>query len=58
MLLPVSPLAGSGTVPVPSRRRAVFPFYFPYPFRDFDDIIINLPEGLTAEVRPEPRKDR
>jgi len=56
MLLPVSPLAGPGQYPFRHAART-FPVYFPYPFHDFDDIIINLPEGLTAEVRPEPRKD-
>jgi hypothetical protein len=55
MLLPLSPLAGSGQYPFRHVARK-FPVYIPYPFRQFDDIVITLPEGLTAEVRPEPRK--
>ncbi|MGB8958671.1 MAG: DUF3857 domain-containing protein [Candidatus Aminicenantales bacterium] len=57
MLLPVSPLVGSGQYPFRTTARK-YPVYFPYPFRDFDDIVITLPEGLTAEVRPAPRKDQ
>ena len=56
MLLPVSPLAGPGQYPFRHAARS-FPVYFPYPFHDFDDIVITLPEGLAVEVRPEPRKD-
>jgi hypothetical protein len=54
-LLPVSPLIGSGQYPFRHVERK-FPVYFPYPFREFDDIVITLPEGLSAEVRPVPRK--
>ncbi len=57
VLLPVSPLVGSGQYPFRTTARK-YPVYFPYPFRDFDDIVITLPEGLTAEVRPAPRKDQ
>jgi hypothetical protein len=56
MLLPVSPLTGPGQHPFRHAARA-FPVYFPYLFHDFDDIIITLPEGWAAEVRPEPRRD-
>jgi hypothetical protein len=55
MLLPLSPLAGSGRYPFRHVARK-FPVYIPYPFRQFDDIVITLPEGLTAEVRPAPQK--
>ena len=55
MLLPISPLAGTGQYPFRHNERKN-PVYIPYPFRQFDDIVITLPEGLTAEVRPEPRK--
>jgi hypothetical protein len=55
MLLPISPLAGAGQYPFRHNERK-FPVYIPYPFRQFDDIVITLPEGLTPEVRPEPRK--
>jgi len=56
-LLPVSPLLGPGRYPFrhAERRHSVF---FPYPFREFDDIVITLPEGLAVEVRPEPRKNQ
>jgi len=55
MLLPLSPLAGSGQYPFRHVARK-YPVYIPYPFRQFDDIVITLPEGLTAEVRPAPNK--
>jgi len=55
MLLPLSPLAGSGQYPFRHVARK-YPVYIPYPYRQFDDIVITLPEGLAAEVRPEPRK--
>jgi len=55
MLLPLSPLAGSGRYPFRHVARK-FPVYIPYPFRQFDDIVITLPEGLAAEVRPAPQK--
>jgi hypothetical protein len=55
MLLPLSPLAGSGRYPFRHVARQ-FPVYIPYPFRQFDDIVITLPEGLAAEVRPAPQK--
>jgi hypothetical protein len=54
-LLPLSPLAGSGQYPFRHVERK-FPVYLPFPSRQFDDIVITLPEGLTAEVRPQPRK--
>jgi len=55
-LLPLSPLAGSGQYPF---RHAVrkYPVLIPYTFRQFDDIRIILPEGLTVAVRPPPRKN-
>lgn len=57
MLLPVSPLLGSGQYPFRHAERKN-PVYFPYPFREFDDIRITLPEGLTSEVRPTPLKSQ
>jgi hypothetical protein len=57
MLIPVSPLVGAARYPFRHAERR-YPVYFPYPFREFDDIVITLPEGLTAEVRPAPRKDQ
>lgn len=57
MLIPVSPLVGAARYPFRHAERR-YPVYFPYPFREFDDIVITLPEGLTAEVRPSPRKDQ
>jgi len=56
-LLPVSPLLGSGQYPFRHAKRT-HPVYFPYPFREFDDIRITLPEGLTSEVRPTPLKSQ
>lgn len=57
MLMPVSPLLGAARYPFRTTERK-YPVYFPYPFRDFDDIVITLPEGLTSEVRPAARKDQ
>jgi len=57
MLLPVSPLLGSARYPFRHAERK-YPIYFPYPFREFDDIVVTLPEGLAAEVRPATRKDQ
>lgn len=55
ILLPASPLTGAGRYPFRHAERH-FPVYFPYPFREFDDIVITLPEGVVPEVRPEGRK--
>jgi hypothetical protein len=55
-LLPLSPLAGAGQYPFRHVARK-YPVYIPYPFRQFDDIVITLPEGMAAEVRPAQRKD-
>jgi hypothetical protein len=54
-LLPLSPLAGAGRYPFRHVARK-YPVYVPFPFRQFDDIVITLPEGLVAEVRPPQRK--
>jgi hypothetical protein len=56
VLLPISPLAGGARYPFRhiERKLAVS---LPFPFRQFDDIVITLPEGMTAEVRPQPRKN-
>jgi len=55
MLLPASPLFGTRQYPFRHAARK-YPVYFPYPFRELNDIIITLPEGLTVETCPEPRK--
>lgn len=54
-LLPVSPLLGSRRHPFRHARRT-HPIYFPYPYREFDDIVVTLPEGLEAETVPAARK--
>jgi hypothetical protein len=54
-LLPVSPLLGSRRHPFRHDRR-IYPVYFPYPYREFDDIVVKLPEGLQAETVPAARK--
>jgi hypothetical protein len=56
MLLPASPLLGSDQYPFRHSQRK-YPVYFPFPFREFNDIVITLPEGMTVETRPEPRKN-
>ncbi len=55
VLLPVFPLGGTGQYPFRHAERR-FPVYFPYPFREFDDIRIELPAGLVPEVRPAAHK--
>jgi hypothetical protein len=54
-LLPVSPLLGSRRHPFRHERR-VHSVIFPYPYREFDDIVVTLPEGLQAETVPAARK--
>jgi hypothetical protein len=54
-LLPVSPLLGSRRHPFRHATRT-HPIYFPYPYREFDDIVVKLPEGLQAETVPAARK--
>ena len=54
-LLPVSPLLGSRRHPFRHDRRT-HPVYFPYPYREFDDIVVTLPEGMKAETVPAGRK--
>lgn len=53
-LLPVSPLLGARRHPFRHAERK-HPVYFPYPYREFDDIVITLPEGLSAETVPAKR---
>lgn len=55
LLLPASPLLGTKQYPFRHAQRR-YPVYFPYPFREFNDIVIILPEGLTVETRPEKKK--
>jgi hypothetical protein len=56
-VLPVFPLASMSRYPFQHASRQ-FPVSFPYPFREIDDIVITLPEGLTLEVRPPARTDQ
>jgi hypothetical protein len=57
VLLPVFPLIGTGHYPFRHAERR-FPVYFPYPFREFDDIRIELPAGLAPEVKPAAHKSQ
>jgi hypothetical protein len=54
-LLPVSPLLGSRRHPFRHAQRT-HPVYFPYPYREFDDLVVALPEGWKAETVPAARK--
>lgn len=56
-LLRIIPLAGSRQDGFRHAERQ-YPVCFPYPYREIDDLVITLPESLTAEVRPEPRNDQ
>jgi hypothetical protein len=51
MLLSVSPLQGSRQYPFSHARRKTS-VYFPYPFREFNDIVISLPDGVNVESTP------
>ena len=57
MLLPLSPLAGSGQYPFRHVARK-YPVYIPYPFRQFDDIVITLPDGLDRRGPAGAAKER
>jgi hypothetical protein len=57
MLLPASPLLGTLQYPFRHARRK-YPIYFPFPFREFNDIVITLPEGMIVETRPAPLKNQ
>ncbi len=54
-LLPVSPLLGSRRHPFRHAERR-HPVQFPYPYREFDDIVVTLPEGLKLETAPAARR--
>jgi Domain of Unknown Function with PDB structure (DUF3857)/Transglutaminase-like superfamily len=54
-LLPVSPLLGSRRHPFRHAQRK-HPIYFPYASREFDDIVVKLPDGMSAETVPAVRK--
>jgi hypothetical protein len=56
-LVPVSPLLGGGQHPFRHAQRK-YPIYFPYPRREFNDIVITLPPGMKVETAPAPRSDR
>lgn len=57
VLIPASPLLGSGQHPFRHAQRR-YPVYFRYPFREFDDIVITLPDDLAVMTLPEPRKSQ
>lgn len=57
MLLPASPFLGAKQYPFRHAQRR-YPVYFPYPFREFNDVVIAIPEGLTVETRPGPKKTK
>jgi len=55
ILVPVSPLLGSGQHPFRHAQRK-YPIYFPFPRREFDDIVVALPSELKVETTPPRRK--
>jgi len=57
VLLPASPLLGGGRHPFRHAQRK-YPVYFPFPRREFDDVVISLPEGMKVESAPAPRRSR
>jgi hypothetical protein len=56
VLVPVSPLLGSGQHPFRHAQRK-YPIYFPFPRREFDDIVVALPSELKVETTPARRKN-
>ena len=55
VILPVSPFQGGGRHPFRHAERK-YPVYFSFPFQEFDDIVISLPEGVMVETVPAPRR--
>jgi hypothetical protein len=51
VLLPVSPLQGVRQHPFRHAERK-YAVYFSYPFREFNDIVISLPEGMSVASAP------
>jgi len=51
ILMPICPLLGPSRYPFRQTQRK-YPVYFDYPYRELDDIIIALPEGLSVEAFP------
>jgi len=57
MIIPASPLLGSREHPFRHAQRK-YPVYLRYARREFDDIVIVLPAGMTVETTPAPRQNR
>jgi len=55
LLLQIYPLVNPERYPFSSPQRK-YPVYFPYPYREFDDIVISLPESMSLEAVPEAKK--
>jgi len=55
-LIPASPLLGSSQHPFRHAQRK-YPVYFPYPYREFNDIVVTLPAEMRVETIPAPRKN-
>jgi hypothetical protein len=55
VLLPVSPLLGDRQHPFRHAQRK-YPVYFPYPYREFNDIVVALPAEMKVETCPSGRK--
>jgi hypothetical protein len=55
-LLPISPLLGRKQHPFRHATRK-YGICFPYPYREFNDIVVNLPPDMTVETTPAPRQN-
>ncbi len=51
VLIPISPLQGAQQHPFSHAERK-YPVYFPYPFRELNEIVISLPEGMSVASTP------
>jgi hypothetical protein len=56
ILLPASPLLGKKQHPFSQGTRK-YAVYFPYPCREFNDIVISLPPDIKVETTPAPRQN-
>lgn len=56
ILLPVSPLLGGGQHPFRHGQRK-YRVFFPFPHREFDDIVVTLPPEMKVETTPAARKN-
>jgi len=55
LILPLGVFQSNGRRPFQHAKR-LYPTYFPYPFQELDDIVVQLPRGYETESPPAPEK--